>query len=413
MAYIRRHAEHTVDALREMFGAVLVTGARQVGKSTMLEKLTKGMVALSMDNASIFAAAKNAPETFFAYNVPPLFIDEIQKAPDLFPEMKQVIDTSKGKGLFFMSGSEQFEMMENVSESLAGRVGIVNLMGLSLRERTGSNFTEEFLPTPDYFARRSKSLADNAFDPHTPNDVWRCIQRGDKPEMEIHSHFDWGRYYGAYVRTYIERDVRKLAQVEDELKFQTFMAVIAARTAQMINLNDIAGDVGISIPTAQRWLSILKTSNIIYLLRPYFTNLTKRAIKTPKLYFADTGLAAYLTQWNTPEVLRDGAMAGAFFETFIISEIVKSYSNIGHLDPPLYYYRDKDKREIDLLIYEGGRMHPLEIKKAGLGRPADISAFKVLDTLDGVERGPGGVICLVDSLQPLQSTDTMIPVSYL
>jgi predicted AAA+ superfamily ATPase len=408
MDYIRRHAEQVVAELQKMFGAVLVTGSRQVGKSTMLEMLTKGIPILSMDNAAALAAATQTPETFFSYNKPPLFVDEIQKAPELFPEMKQVIDRSKAKGLFFLSGSEQFAMMENVGESLTGRVGIVNLMGLSQREIDGTTFSREFLPTWEYFEERRKSHI-----PQDPNAVWTRIQRGDKPELAAHPDFNWAAYYGAYVRTYIERDVRKLANVDDELKFQTFMAVVAARTSQMLNLTDIAGDVGISVPTAQRWLSILMTSNIVYLLRPWFTNLTKRAIKTPRLYVTDTGLAAYLTQWNTPEVLRDGAMAGAFFETYVMCEVLKSYYNKGRLDPPLYYYRDKDKREIDLLIVENGKMHPLEIKKAGVGRPTDISAFKVIDSLEGVVRGSGGVICLVDSVQPLWGDDVMIPVGCL
>jgi predicted AAA+ superfamily ATPase len=408
MKYIRRHAEQMVSELREMFGVVLVTGSRQVGKSTMLEMLTKGIPALSMDNAATLTAARQTSETFFAYNKPPLFIDEIQKAPELFPEMKQVIDKSKAKGLFFLSGSEQFEMMENVSESLAGRVGIVNLMGLSQREVDGIDFSREFIPTRDYFEERSTNVI-----PQDPNKVWARIQRGDKPELATHPDFNWSAYYGAYVRTYIERDVRKLAKVDDELKFQTFMAVIAARTSQMLNLTDVAGDVGISVPTAQHWLSILVTSNIVYLLRPWFTNLTKRAIKTPRLYVTDTGLAAYLTQWNTPEVLRDGAMAGAFFETYVVCEVLKSYYNKGRLDPPLYYYRDKDKREIDLLIIENGKMHPIEIKKAGIGRPTDILAFKVIDSLEGAIRGSGGVVCLAESLQPLRGDDVMIPVGYL
>jgi predicted AAA+ superfamily ATPase len=408
MEYIHRHAEQVVARLQKMFGAVLVTGSRQVGKSTLLEMLTEGIPALSMDNAAVFAAATQTPETFFAYNKPPLFIDEIQKAPGLFPEMKQVIDRSKGKGLFFLSGSEQFEMMENVSESLAGRVGIVNLMGLSQREVDGTGFNCAFVPTRSYFAQRGESYV-----PQNPSEVWGRIQRGDKPELAARPDFSWSDYYGAYVRTYIERDVRKLARVDNELAFQTFMTAAAARTSQMLNLTDLAGDVGISVPTAQRWLSILVTSNIVYLLRPWFTNLTKRAIKTPRLYFTDTGLAAYLTQWNTPAVLREGAMAGAFFETHVICEVLKSYYNRGLLDPPLYYYRDKDRREIDLIIIENGRMHPLEIKKAGVGRPADTRAFKVIDSLAGAIRGSGGVICLAESLQPLSGDDVMIPVGYL
>jgi predicted AAA+ superfamily ATPase len=409
MAYIRRHAEKAVDELKTMFGAVLVTGARQVGKSTLLEHMTQDIPRLTMDNAAVYAASQNAPETFFTYNNPPLFIDEIQKAPNLFPEIKQVIDSRKGKGLFFMSGSEQFSMMENVAESLSGRVGIVNLMGLSMREASGTSFESVFVPTRPYFGGRQQAgLAVKAAD-----DIWGMIHRGDKPELAANRDYDWSKYYGAYLRTYIERDVRKLANIGDELKFQNFMTVVAARTAQVLNYSDIAKDADISVPTAQRWISVLRTSGIVYLMRPWFVNISKRAIKSPKLYITDTGLAAYLTQWTSPGVLRSGAMAGAFFETFVVCEVLKSYYNSGQLDPPIYYFRDADKLEIDLLIHSNGQLHPLEIKSAGLGRISDIKAFKLLDGIPNLERGHGGVVCLADTLQPLSHNDAIIPVGYI
>ncbi|MDR0874686.1 MAG: ATP-binding protein [Clostridiales Family XIII bacterium] len=408
MTYTNRHAEKTFAILSEMFGAVLVTGARQVGKSTMLEHLTEGIPLLSFDDAAVISSATDAPGLFFEYNKPPVFLDEIQKAPDLFPQMKLILDRSKKKGQFFLSGSQQFEMMENVSESLSGRIGIINLLGISMREENGDVFDEPFTPTPSYFSARTETRVHKA-----PDKVWARIWRGSMPELLLNPKFDWSKFYGAYLRTYIERDVRQIIQATDLMKFQTFMSAAAARTGGLLNLSDMAKDVGISQPTAQSWLSVLLATNIVYLLRPYHTNLTKRAVKTPKMFFLDTGLAAYLTKWTTPDVLAGGAMSGEFFETFVVSEILKSYYNTGELDLPLYFYRDKEKNEIDLLIIKDGIAHPLEIKKTTAPNSGDISSFKLLDKLEGVRRGHGGVICFSDKLLPISGTDTSIPISYL
>ena len=233
------------------------------------------------------------------------------------------------------------------------------------------------------------------------------------PELCGNPDFDWQLYYGAYLRTYIERDVQDLSEVGDAVKFTRFMTAVAASTGQLINLSSIARDVGISQPTADRWLSILTASNIVYLLKPYSNNITKRAVKTPKLYFLDTGLAAYLTKWNTPEVLKNGAMAGAFFESFVISEIIKSYYNRGIVDPPLYFYRDKDMNEIDLLIEQNGTLYPLEMKKHADPHKRDVSAFAVLDKIPDIKRGAGGVVCLYDNIITLKGDDRVIPVQYL
>ena len=233
------------------------------------------------------------------------------------------------------------------------------------------------------------------------------------PELCREPDFDWQMFYGAYVRTYIERDVRELSEIGDTVKFTRFMTAAAASTGQLINIASLARDVGISQPTAERWLSILVASNIVYLLKPYANNITKRAVKTPKLYFLDTGLAAYLTRWNTVDVLKNGAMAGAFFENFVISEIIKSYYNNGIIEPPLYFYRDKDMNEIDLLIEENGTLYPLEMKKHADPQKRDIRAFDLLDRIPGIRRGPGGVICLYDNLITLKDNDRVIPVTYL
>lgn len=406
--YIKRHAEKTVRELSKMFGAVLVAGPRQVGKTTMLAKVTDGMNYATLDDPILRASAEEQSGTFFKDNPPPVFVDEIQKAPMLFEQIKLILDRERKKGQFFMCGSQQFKMMKGVSESLAGRIGLVNLLGFSQRETHGIELDIPFLPTDEFFNERKKQLADIPYQA-----VWNVIHRGAMPELHDNPDFNWQMFYGAYVRTYIERDVRELSEIGDTVKFTKFMVAAAASTGQLLNIASLARDVGVSQPTADRWLSILVASNIVYLLQPYSNNITKRAVKTPKLYFLDTGLAAYLTRWNTPDVLKNGAMAGAFFESFVVSEIVKSYYNRGILELPLYFYRDKDMNEIDLLIEENGTLYPLEIKKHADPQKKDMDAFALLDKIPGIRRGSGGVICLYDKLITLSGNDRVIPIHYL
>lgn len=391
-----------------MFGAVLVAGPRQVGKTTMLAKLTGGMNYATLDDPILRASAEEQSGTFFKDNPPPVFLDEIQKAPALFEQIKIILDRDRKKGQFFMCGSQQFKMMKGVSESLSGRIGLVNLLGFSQRETHGVEMDTPFLPTEEYFMERKQQLADIAYD-----EAWNVIHRGAMPELHDNPEFSWQMFYGAYVRTYIERDVRDLSEIGDTVKFTKFMVAAAACTGRLLNIASLARDVGVSQPTAERWLSILAASNIVYLLQPYSSNITKRAVKTPKLYFLDTGLAAYLTRWNTPDVLKNGAMAGAFFESFVVSEIVKSYYNRGILELPLYFYRDKDMNEIDLLIEENGTLYPLEIKKHADPQKKDMDAFALLDKIPGIRRGSGGVICLYDKLITLSGNDRVIPIHYL
>jgi len=391
-----------------MFGAVLVTGARQVGKTTLLKEVIGSIRYVSLDDKIQLISAVNQSGTFFKDNPPPVFVDEVQYAPNLFPQIKIILDREKKKGRFFLSGSQQFEMMKNVSESLAGRLGILTLPGISLRELYGVPFCEPFLPTDEYFANRKKYETVIQY-----NEIWDIIHRGSFPELSANPDFDWRLFYAAYVKTYIERDVRDLSQVGNEVKFLQFMTVAASCTGQLLNIASLARDVGISQPTAERWLSILVTSDLIVLLKPYFNNITKRTVKTPKLYFLDAGLAAYLTRWNTPEVLKNGAMAGAFFETFIVGEIIKSYGNKGILDLPIYFYRDRDGNEIDLLIEDNGILYPIEIKKHADPVKADIAKFSMIDKIPTVRRGPGGVICMYDDLVSLQGNDKVIPITLL
>ena len=406
--YINRHAEETIRKLAQMFGAVLVTGPRQVGKTTMLQNLLGDIRYVSMDDAVLRASAAESSGTFLKDNPPPVFIDEVQKAPGLFEPIKLNLDSSHKKGQFYLSGSQQFKMMKNVSESLSGRIGVLNLLGLSMRERSGIQNTAPFLPDESYLDARRLDHSPILYD-----DFWQIVWRGSMPELSTHPEYDWQMYYGAYVTTYIERDVKELTNVGDEVKFTRFLSAMAARTGQLVNLQSVANELGISQPTADRWLSILTASHIVYLLKPYSNNLTSRAVKTPKLYFLDTGLAAYLTRWTSPGVLKNGAMAGAFFESFVVSEVLKSYYNRGILDAPLYFYRDKDQKEIDLLIEDNDTLYPLEIKKHVDPSQKDIAHFDVLDKLSSVKRGPGGVICLYNRCVSLSKEDRVIPVSFL
>ena len=405
--YIYRHIEEPVTKISKMFGAVLITGPRQVGKTTLLKRIAKNITYVTLDDPIMISSAKEHAGTFFKDNPPPIFVDEIQYAPNLFPYIKMIIDSEHKKGQFYLSGSQLFVMMKNVTESLAGRLGIIELLGLSLREIAGVRFNEPFIPTDEYFTARRKDIKEISY-----KDIWNIIYKGSMPQMYAESDVDWTFFYGSYVKTYVERDVRDLTQIGDESKFIKFMTVIAASTGQLLNLASVARDVNISAPTAERWLSILQTSRIVYLLQPYHNNLIKRAVKTPKVYFLDTGLAAYLTKWNTPEVLQNGAMAGAFFETFVIAEIIKSYLNKGK-DISLYFYRDKDMNKIDLLILENGTLYPIEIKKHADPSKRDISAFRVLDNIPNIKRGKGGVVCMYDNLITLSNEDMVIPVKYL
>ena len=407
--YIKRHAEDTIHMMSKMFGAVLVTGPRQVGKTTMLQNMLGEIDYITMDDAVLRANAVEKSGTFLKDNPPPVFIDEVQKASELFPQIKMSLDKSRKKGQFFLSGSQQFKMMKNVSESLSGRIGILTLLGLSMRERAGDTFKNPFKPSEEYFSERKKSVSPLNYD-----EIWYSIWRGSMPELVVNPEFDWQMYYGAYVTTYVERDVKELAHVGDEVKFTRFMSVLAARNGQLLNLQSVANEVGISQPTADRWLSVLVASHIIYLLQPYSNNRIKRAVKTPKLYFLDTGLAAYLSRWNTVDVLKNGAMSGAYFEAFVISEILKGYYNSGISEPALYFYRDKDKKEIDLIIEENNVIYPLEMKQHADPSTKDLKNFDVLEKLKGeVTIGGGGVICTYDRMITIQDDYLAIPVNFL
>ena len=391
MGYIKRNAETTIKRAAKMFPAIMITGARQVGKTTLVRHLARDIPYFTLDDPVLLQSAIEEAGSFFKSTPPPVIVDEIQYAPNLFSYIKMIAAESGKRGLFYL---QEFKMMKNVSESLAGRIGIINLPGLSLREIKGDTFSEHFVPTEEYLAKRKTTVKDADY-----QEIWSIIHKGSIPGMYA-SELDWQLFYAAYTKTYLERDVRELAQVGDELKFIKFMTALAARSAQMLNLSSIANEIGISVPTANRWLSILISSNIVYLLQPYYSNSLKRAVKTPKLYFLDTGLIAYLTKWTTPEVLEAGAMAGAFFETLVVGEVLKSFYNAGILEPPLYYYRDKDGKEIDLLIEQDGKLHPVEIKKTANPSRWQLANFSVLEKNESIIIGTGGIICLYEKKPP-------------
>lgn len=405
MKYIKRSAESVINKQEKIFKTLLVTGARQVGKTTMLKNIKSDINYITLDDMLLNQSAQEDPDLFMKSNKPPIIIDEIQYAPDLLRYIKIEVDSSEEKARFYLTGSQQFHLMQNVSESLAGRIGILNLLGLSLREIKQIEFNEAFIPTEEYIEKRKKYEVPISYD-----EIWDIIHKGSMPAL-YQEDSDFEMFYSMYVNTYIERDVRNSTQVGDTLSFLKFMTALASRIGQLLNLNNIANEVGISLPTAQRWISILIASNIVYLLEPYYNNIMKRAVKTPKIYFLDTGLAAYLTKWKDAKVLEAGNMAGNFFENFVIVEIIKSYYNTGELRPPIYFYRDKEKREIDLIIAQNGKLYPIEIKKSAKPTKDMIGNFKVLEKISEV--GEGAVICMYDRIIDLDEKNKSIPYSYL
>ena len=405
--YLKRHIEEAVSRRAIAKGAVVVTGARQVGKTTLIESLKPDIPKITFDDLPTKRRAINSPSTFFNLNPPPIFLDEVQYAPEIFHYIKILLDNSGNKGDFFLTGSQSFELMKNVTESLAGRAGILELYGLSLREIKHESWKCPFIPTMEYLSKRKPT---SVF-VNIP-EIWQIIHRGCLPELVINKHLDWADFYADYIKTYIERDVRMLTQVADEESFIKFMTVCAAMSGQLLNLSSLALDIGVSVPTAKRWLSILKTSGIVYLLKPYSNNAINRAVKTPKLHFMDLGLASYLTRWITAENLSVGANNGSFFESFVVSELIKSYTNAGR-EVDLYFLRDGNKKEIDLLIHENNTLYPIEIKINPEPGEKDIKTFKLLENIKGVNIGEGGIICLANELLQLDDKNYIIPIAMI
>jgi predicted AAA+ superfamily ATPase len=408
MMFPRTLSRFALDA-STVFPVLLVTGARQVGKTTLLQELrepTRRYVTL--DDPLVLRLAREDPALFLQRFEPPVLIDEIQYAPELLPHIKMAVDSAHRPGMFWLTGSQPFHLMQGVSESLAGRVAVVQLLGFSRREAEGKGqeTVPPFLPTEAVLNERRATAA-----PLDVPGVYELIWRGSFPAMTANPQMGRDLFYGSYLQTYVQRDVRDLARVGDEMAFLRFVRAAAARTGQLLNLAELARDADVAPNTAKSWLSILEASGLVYLLPPWHSNVTKRLVKTPKLYFLDTGLCAYLTQWSSPQTLEAGAMSGAIFETWVVGELLKSYWHQG-LQAPFFYYRDKDRREIDLLIESDGVLYPVEIKKSASPSGDALRGMAALERL-GVACGPGAVICMVSQMLPLGRRVTAVPAGSL
>ena len=407
--YIKRHLEEQVLYASRYYPVVMVCGQRQVGKSTMLNHMREPeRKYVTFDDGNARRLAETDPGLFFETYGFPLFIDEFQRVPSILTEIKRIVDEKalKGEennGMFWLTGSQKFKMMQGVSESLAGRIAIFDMSSLSAAEIEGR---DALLFTPNIEAVRERTKACQPKDIHR---IYSDIFRGGMPKL-CTTDLDRDRFYMDYVNTYIERDVKELAQVGKLSAFYDFLVYMASRTSQELRYDEIAKSIGISAPTAKAWVGILERSGIIFILRPYFSNITKRLIKTPTVYFMDTGLAAYLCRWPNPQTLENGAMDGAFLETYVVSEIVKSYYNAGK-PADLFYYRDVDKKEIDLLIIENQKLYPIEIKKSKNPSNPDKN-FGVLYKL-GLEVQPGLIICMSSELIPYNREAWYCPVSVI
>jgi predicted AAA+ superfamily ATPase len=404
--YLARTLEDYIAKVSRQLPVLLLTGARQVGKTTLLQHLGgPERTYVTLDDPLVLRLAREDPALFMQRFPPPVLIDEIQYAPELLPHIKMTVDSRRTPGLFWLTGSQQFHLMQGVSESLAGRVGIVQLLGLSRREAAGQGReAAPFLPRPDEVAHRLASGAQL-----TLKELYRIIWQGSFPALATSQEADRDLFLASYLQTYLQRDVRDLAQVGDEMAFLRFLRASAARSGQLLNLAELARDADVAPNTAKRWLSILQASGMVYLLEPFFNNPTKRLVKAPKLYFLDSGLCAYLTEWSSPQTLEAGAMSGAILETWVIAELLKSWWHNGRR-APFYFYRDKDQKEIDLLILQDGTLYPLEIKKTASPDKKAVRHFQALAKF-GLPLGPGGVICLCGQSLPLTDQAVSIPVA--
>ena len=408
--YITRHMEKPVMELNEQYPVLLLTGPRQVGKTTMLEHLIevegKGRKKVSLDDLTLRELAKTDPKMFFQLYQPPLLIDEVQYAPELFPYIKIMVDERHQPGDFWLTGSQLFKMMEGVQESLAGRVALLHLSPLSQSEIMKRPPEPPFsLELPLLSERQNGRQMLN-----TP-EVFQRIHQGGMPALVTGTYSNASIFYSSYIDTYMERDVRRLSNDIDSLKFLRFLRSVAARTSQQVNYKGIADDAEIDHTTAKNWLHVLEALGIIFLLEPYSNNVLKRTVSTPKLYFYDSGIVCYLTRWSSPETAMEGAMSGALLENYTVAEIIKTYQNAGQ-EPFLYYYRDKDAREIDLILERDGKLFPIEIKKMA-SPPKKLT--KVFDLIDKspLQRGTGAILCMADQLGAFDQNNLIVPISLI
>ncbi len=406
MKYISRHMENKILELSKSYSAILLTGPWQAGKTTMLRSLAEkeniNREYVSLDDLNVRDIAKNDPALFLQIHKPPVLIDEVQYAPELFTYIKIYIDEHHNPGDFWMTGSQIFRLMRGFQESLAGRVALLHMSPLSQREIIGADcvpFSTDF----DTLLAESKKIA-----PVTTPEMFERIWKGSMPGIVSGQYADRNIFYSSYLSTYVERDVRELSGNIDALKFNRFVTAVAARTSQLLNYKALADDSDINMVTAKAWVNILETLGIIFLLHPYSNNVLKRTIKTPKVYFYDTGLVCYLTKWSSPEVAESGAMSGALLENFAVSEIMKSYQNAG-LEPYLYFYRDRDAKEIDVVIEGDGKLCPLEIKKTASPDKRIIRTFGVLDRAS-LKIGTSAVLCMTEQFGAFDRENLIVPI---
>lgn len=406
----QRTLQRTIDTISASFPVLMLTGPRQVGKTTLLEMCSEGArTYVTLDDLDARSLAQRDPALFLQTWQPPVTIDEIQYAPQLFSAIKIMVDRDKRNGLFWLTGSQKFHLMRGITESLAGRVAIVDLLGLSQAELCGrAAASRPFLPATDWITWAGQMAREQ---PKRLKDIYRSIWLGSYPRLLEQGERSRDLFYRSYVQTYIQRDVQDVLKVSDQMAFNRFLGAVAARTGQLLNYASLARDVEVDNKTVKSWLSILEASGLVYLLQPYHRNLTKRLVKTPKLYFLDTGLAAYLTKWPDAESMEAGSMSGAILETWLFAEILKSYWHNG-LEANLFFYRDTDQREVDLLLEVGDTLYPVEFKKTASPSQNVARQFTALEKL-GKTIGAGAVICFVERDIPLSQTVTAIPAGYL
>lgn len=404
MRYISRNLENVVRQVTKEYPVVLVTGPRQVGKTTMFQKLMEGTDRgyVTLDDLNERSMAKTDPELFLQLHKPPVFIDEVQYAPELFPYIKMYADQKHESGAFWLTGSQLFRMMEGVQESLAGRAAVLTLTSLSQAEICGGAMEPFVIDIEALSARKGDRKEADA------GEIFERIYKGSMPAIVSGVNSNSQIFYSSYLSTYIERDVRELSNAVDSLAFLRFITAAAARCSQVLNIAEIARDADINQIQAKSWLRILEALGIIFYLHPYSNNLLKRLVKTPKLYFYDTGLVCYLTRWSSAATLESGAMNGAVLENYVVAEIRKTYLNCGR-EPYLYYYRDKDAKEIDMILEHDGMLHPIEIKKTSNPGSELIRTFRLLDK-SSVPRAKGAVICMKPGLSAIDRDNYIVPV---
>lgn len=408
MKYIERTLERKFLKMSSFFKAVLITGARQVGKTTILKHLAEGQkrTYVSMDNTMARTLAKSDPVLFFQTYKPPIIIDEIQKAPELFEQIKIMCDESEERGLFWLTGSQQYNMMKNVRETLAGRIGILELYSLSKNEVDGIRFPNEMDFSLACLQQRQACTGKNDV-----VDVFDHIWRGGMPDAIYADAEQRQEYYNSYIETYLMRDVSEEGGITDSVRFRKFLNACAALVAEQVNYKTLAEAAEISQPTAKEWLRLLQGLGIIYLLQPFANNELKRLSKTPKLYFCDTGLCAYLSMWLTRDTLMNGAASGQYFENYVIIELVKNFS-YSSVKANLTYYRDSNAKEIDVMVEENGLIHPLEIKKSANPDRREIKKYEIIDKTN-LERGSGGIICMCEEVIPIDGKNCFIPCNLI